>query len=78
LTTRWEFELGPTFTNLDSALFSMPNETAMCKARLLTRVPLYLKIIRLYVIKPLEVYYGIGEVNENEDDPMEIQEDDLM
>jgi hypothetical protein len=78
LTTRWEFELGPTFTNLDSALFFMPNETAMCKTRLLTRSPLYLNIIRLYVIKPLEVNYGIGEDNEDEDDPMEIQEDDLM
>jgi hypothetical protein len=50
----------------------------MCKTRLLTRAPLYLNIIRLYVIKPLEVNYGIGEDNEDEDDPMEIQEDDLM
>jgi hypothetical protein len=78
LTTRWEFELGPTFTNLDSALFFMPNETAMCKTRLLTRAPLYLNIIRLYVIKPLEVNYGTGEDNEDQDDPMETQEDDLM
>ena len=78
LTTRWEFELGPTFTNLDSALFFLPNETAMCKTRLLTRAPLYLNIFRLYVIKPLEVNYGIEEDNEDEDDPMEIQEDDLM
>jgi hypothetical protein len=78
LTTRWEFELESKFPSLDSALFFLPNEIAMCKTRLLTRTPLYLNIFRLYVIKPLEVNYGIEEDDKLEDDPMEIQEDDLM